>query len=87
MLAQYGGDSFRSILNDCLQGLKIAVEYNMPANIKGKKSKERQFYHAKDNAVSAIGKIIKYQHNAIDMNQMVSNWLTLLPIKHDVEEA
>jgi hypothetical protein len=59
----------------------------MPANVKGKKSKEKQFYHAKDNAVSAIGKIIKYQHAIIDMNSMVGNWLNLLPLKHDIDEA
>lgn len=41
MLAQHSGEAFSQILNDCLQGLKIAVEYTMPSNIKGKKTKER----------------------------------------------
>jgi hypothetical protein len=33
----------------------------MPANVKEKKTKVKQFMHAKDNAVSALGKIIKFQ--------------------------
>jgi hypothetical protein len=59
----------------------------MPAGVKGKKSKEKQFYHAKDNSVSALGKIIRYQTTNVDVNVMIPNWLSLLPIKHDVDEA
>lgn len=33
----------------------------MPAAIKEKKSKAKQYNHAKDNAVSALGKVIRYQ--------------------------
>jgi len=59
----------------------------MPTGVKGKKSKEKQFYHAKDNAVSALGKIIRYQTSTVDVSQMIPNWLSLLPIKHDEDEA
>jgi len=38
----------------------------MPASIKEKKSKVKQFGHAKDNAVAALGKIIRYQTANID---------------------
>ena len=38
----------------------------MAANIKEKKSKAKQFTHAKDNAVSALGKVIRYQTQTID---------------------
>jgi hypothetical protein len=50
----------------CLEGLKIAIDYNMPASIKEKKSKVKQFHHAKDNAISALGKVIRYQTANID---------------------
>jgi hypothetical protein len=43
--------------------------------------------HAKDNAVSALGKIIRYQHATTDAASLIPNWLNLLPIKNDVEEA
>lgn len=32
----------------------------IPANAKGKKAKEKKFNFAKDNAISALGKIIRY---------------------------
>lgn len=43
--------------------------------------------HAKDNAVSALGKIIKFQHGTVDVKSLIPNWLGLLPIKNDVDEA
>lgn len=78
---------FKDIVNDALQGLKIAIEYQIPANVKEKKNKTKQFMHAKDNAVSAFGKIIRYQSACIDVASLIPNWLGLLPIKNDVEEA
>jgi len=59
----------------------------MPSNVKGKKQKEKKFNYARDNAISALGKIIKYQNANIDVKVFISNWLDLLPIKADVEEA
>jgi len=59
----------------------------MPPTTKGKQSKEKQFYHARDNAVSAIAKVIKYQNTTIDVTQYLPSFLEQLPIKHDVEEA
>lgn len=43
--------------------------------------------YAKDNAISALGKIIKYQSHAIDLVGLVSTWLSLLPLKHDLDES
>jgi importin-5 len=59
----------------------------MPASIKDKKAKVKQFMHAKDNAVSALGKVIRYQSTVVDLNTLIPGWLNLLPIKSDVEEA
>jgi importin-5 len=87
IMAEKAGPAFATISNDCLMGLKIAVEYQMPANVKEKKTKVKQFMHAKDNAVSALGKIIKFQSATVDVNSLLINWLGLLPIKNDVEEA
>ena len=87
VLAKNGGQAFASIVNDCLQGLKTAIDYEMPASIKDKKAKVKQFMHAKDNAVSALGKVIRYQSTVVDLNTLIPGWLNLLPIKSDVEEA
>ena len=43
--------------------------------------------YAKDNAVSALGKVIKYQSHAIDLVALISTWLSLLPLKHDLDES
>ena len=43
--------------------------------------------HAKDNAVSALGKIIKFQSGTVDAASLIPNWLALLPIKNDIDEA
>jgi hypothetical protein len=59
----------------------------MSGNVKGKKAKEKKFNFARDNAISALGKIIRYQTSTIDIQSMIPNWLNYLPIKHDVEEA
>ena len=61
IMAEKAGPHFAQIANDCLQGLKVAIEFLMPPNVKEKKSKVKQFMHAKDNAVSALGKIIRFQ--------------------------
>ena len=87
IMAEKAGAHFGQISNDCLLGLKAAIEFPMPANVKEKKTKVKQFMHAKDNAVSALGKIIKFQQYIVDPNSLIPNWLSLLPIKNDVEEA
>ena len=46
------------------------------------------YHHAKDNAVSSLGKVLKYQPNSItDQDQVFTDWLQNLPIEKDVEEA
>lgn len=61
VMAKNGGAAFATVVNECLLGLKQAIDYQMPAAIQEKKSKAKQFKHAKDNAVSALGKVIRYQ--------------------------
>lgn len=66
IMAEKSGAHFALIANECLLGLKDAIEYQMPASVKEKKTKVKQFKHAKDNAVSALGKIIKFQAGTVD---------------------
>ena len=48
---------------------------------------EEEHGHARDNTISALGKIIKFQHQHIDVNVLVPQWLNLLPLKWDPKEA
>lgn len=45
------------------------------------------FGNARDNAVAAIGRLIKYQHSTFDCATVIPAWLKLLPLKHDKVEA
>ena len=45
------------------------------------------YKHAKDNAVSSIGKIIKHQGGTVDLNQTVNYWFQQLPLRADKEES
>lgn len=50
------------------------------------------YHHARDNAIASIGKVIKFQNAVVQNNpnygsQLVTYWLGLLPITHDIEEA
>lgn len=87
IMAEKAGAHFATLCNDSLLGLKTAIEFPMPPNVKEKKTKVKQFMHAKDNAVSALGKIIKFQQQVVNPNTLIPNWLSLLPIKNDAEEA
>lgn len=87
IMAEKSGPAFAAVSNDCLQGLKIAIEFQIAAAVKEKKSKVKQFNHARDNAISALGKIIKFQSAIVNAPELIVNWLGLLPIKDDIDEA
>ena len=50
------------------------------------------YQHARENAIASIGKVIKYQTSLVQSNpnyksNLITYWLGLLPITHDIEEA
>lgn len=64
----------------------------MTGKVHEKKAKTTQFYHARDNAIASIGKVIKFQEAYVRQNpqmaqQLSTFWINTLPITHDVEEA
>lgn len=42
---------------------------------------------ARDNAVSALGKIIKYQSKSVDLPNLINTWVSYLPMDQDNIEA
>jgi len=46
-----------------------------------------EFKHAKDNAVSALAKVLKHQYNNIEIEETFKFWLAQLPLKNDLTEA
>jgi len=64
----------------------------MSGKVHEKKTKQEQFYHAQDNAVASIGKVIKFQQQYMRSNKLMSDfvtkyWIDHLPITHDIDEA
>ena len=50
------------------------------------------YHYARDNAIASIGKVIKYQNALVQSNpqyevNLVTYWLSHLPITHDIQEA
>lgn len=51
------------------------------------KDNQRTHGHARDNAIAAIGRMIRYQHANLDLNTVVYAWVKLLPLRFDKPEA
>ena len=45
------------------------------------------YHSARDNAVSAIGKVLKFHSSAVTLSEVVPYWINHLPLKHDKAEA
>jgi hypothetical protein len=48
---------------------------------------EEEWGHCRDNGVAALGKIIKHQSQCININVWMPNWINLLPLNWDANEA
>ena len=55
--------------------------------IPGPQSKEKIVGCFRDNCMSSLGKIMKYQGKHINMNEVINYWLLQLPLKYDKKEA
>ena len=91
-IAQHSGEAFQSCAELCLSSLKSGVDFAITPKIQDKKEKLTMYHHARDKAIASIGKVIKYQTAYVQGNaqiaaNLVTYWIGLLPITHDVEEA
>lgn len=87
MAAQHGGAAFAGVHDACLAALKSAVEFPLDDKTREKSKKMFKFSHARDNAVAAIGRVIKYQGQHQSTPQVTSTWLQLMPLTHDFVES
>lgn len=86
-MAQNGGDLFAQVSQETITQLKASIEVSKPTADAAGKNKDKQWRHARDNAISALGKVIRYQSHCIDVNVIVPSWVQLLPISADIDEA
>ena len=83
VFAQHTTNDFGFYANDLLNALAKGMVF--PEDVPKAEKDDMKF--AKDNAVSALGKIIKYHGKEIELNKWIGVWLKGLPIERDSEEG
>ncbi|KAH8294819.1 hypothetical protein KR018_003373 [Drosophila ironensis] len=80
VLAQFGGEQFAVT---CAQIIPLLVQV-----INDPKAREIENINATENAISAFGKILKYNPSALsNIEEMIGVWFSWLPISEDADEA
>lgn len=79
VLAQFGGVQFAPA---CARAAPL-----LAALVADPESRSVENLNATENAISAVAKIIKYNHSQIDRDEIIRHWLTWLPVTEDTEEA
>mmetsp|Transcript_3719 Transcript_3719/g.9358 ORF Transcript_3719/g.9358 Transcript_3719/m.9358 type:complete len:1094 (+) Transcript_3719:94-3375(+) len=77
--AQFGGQSFSTMIGDVVP--RILALINHP------QARSDEVVHATDNAVSALGKVIEFHGEGIDRRQLMTVFLSYLPVTGDMEEG
>ena len=74
---------YKDILTNLISAINMPIDANLPKNEK----KEKRF--AKDNAVSALGKILKYHESELggDAENILDMWINNMPITQDEDEG
>uniref|UniRef100_A0A286XZM1 Importin 5 n=1 Tax=Cavia porcellus TaxID=10141 RepID=A0A286XZM1_CAVPO len=77
VMAQYGGDSYRPF---CTQALPLLVRV-----IQSGDSKTKENISATENCISAVGKIMKFKPDCVNVEEILPHWLSWLPLHKDKE--
>uniref|UniRef100_A0A8C0XP96 Importin N-terminal domain-containing protein n=1 Tax=Castor canadensis TaxID=51338 RepID=A0A8C0XP96_CASCN len=79
VMAQYGGDNYRPF---CTEALPLLVRVIQSAD-----SKTKENVNATENCISAVGKIMKFKPDCLNVEEVLPHWLSWLPLHEDKEEA
>ncbi|XP_045761353.1 importin-5 [Maniola jurtina] len=79
VLAQFGGPQFAGA---CARAVPL-----LAAIVAEPDSRSVEKLNATENAISAVTKIIKYNHSQINRDEIIRHWLTWLPVVEDTDEA
>lgn len=84
--AVYGLGAYSMACSDFSQRSSVILNALWSSlNVDSKRIKTKGL--AKDNSISAISKIIKFQSSCIDVQSVLEKWIFLLPLKWDKDEA
>lgn len=87
MSAQNGGAGFAGVSTTVLASLEVAINYTATAEVNEKKQKMFKFTHARDNAIAALGRVIRYQNTCVDAVTLIAHWVNYMPLQKDYTEA
>jgi len=78
LMAQYGGAPFADA---CAQAVSLLMRI-----VSAPDSREEENLFATENAISSVGKIIKYSPSNLNLTELIPMWLSWLPIWEDKDE-
>uniref|UniRef100_A0A669D7R3 Karyopherin (importin) beta 3 n=1 Tax=Oreochromis niloticus TaxID=8128 RepID=A0A669D7R3_ORENI len=79
VMAQFGGENYRPF---CTEALPLLVRVIQAAD-----SRSKENVNATENCISAVGKLMRFQPECVNVNEVLPHWLSWLPLKEDKEEA
>uniref|UniRef100_A0A8C5LW63 Importin 5 n=1 Tax=Leptobrachium leishanense TaxID=445787 RepID=A0A8C5LW63_9ANUR len=79
VMAQFGGDNYQPF---CTEALPLLVGV-----IQAPDSKTKENINATENCISAVGKIMKFRSDCVNVEEVLPHWLSWLPLHEDKEEA
>uniref|UniRef100_W5M780 Karyopherin (importin) beta 3 n=1 Tax=Lepisosteus oculatus TaxID=7918 RepID=W5M780_LEPOC len=79
VMAQCGGENYRPF---CTEAIPLLVGVIQAAD-----SRVKENVNATENCISAVGKVMKYRPECVNVNEVLPHWLSWLPLNEDKEEA
>ncbi|XP_023822132.1 importin-5 [Oryzias latipes] len=79
VMAQFGGDNYRPF---CSEALPLLVTV-----IQAPDSRSKENVNATENCISAVGKLMRFRPECVNVNEVLPHWLGWLPLNEDKEEA
>ncbi|KAF3706248.1 Importin-5 [Channa argus] len=79
VMAQYGGENYRPF---CTEAIPLLVQVIQAAD-----SRSKENVNATENCISAVGKVMRFCPECVNVNEILPHWLSWLPLNEDKEEA
>ncbi|XP_034029930.1 importin-5 [Thalassophryne amazonica] len=79
VMAQYGGENYRPF---CTEAIPLLVGV-----IQAAESRSKENVNATENCISAVGKVMRFRSECVNVNEVLPHWLSWLPLNEDKEEA
>ncbi|KAM8722774.1 importin-5 [Acanthopagrus schlegelii] len=79
VMAQYGGENYRPF---CTEAIPLLVRVIQAAD-----SRSKENVNATENCISAVGKVMRFRPECVNVSEILPHWLSWLPLNEDKEEA